>query len=42
MARKREKTMVTEPIAESQVRRIVSSEHLVSDKCPNCPNSNLA
>ena len=34
MARKREKTMVTEPIAESQVRRIVSSEHLVSDKCP--------
>jgi predicted MarR family transcription regulator len=34
MATKRKTAAAPETIAESDVRRIVSSEHLVSDKCP--------
>lgn len=30
----RESSVASAPIAESGVRRIVSSEHLISDKCP--------
>ena len=34
MAAKREKTIAAESIVESHLSRIVSSQHLVSDKCP--------
>lgn len=34
MASKRKAAAAPETLAESDVRRIVSSEHLVSDKCP--------